>query len=457
MNIHFSSTRSLLLCVKRHVLQNAGLSHRDDLAVLDVGSSDANGSVKRIFQTLGASYTGAHLTEGPHVGVVMPDPARLPFENARFDIVYSAQTFAHAPEFWVLFEEMVRVCHPEGVVLLIAPSAGAAPRYLVDCYRFLPDSFSVLANRCDMDLVDSWRDPCGPFHDVVGVFRHRNAKPVQSCELPMDRWLSVAAPAQNDPPAVEDPSVEVRAGQQLALSFLEHIHSVLEPSAYVEVGVHQGHSLRLARCPAVGIDPYPVISEPAADHHRILAVTSDEFFYRAPVGPTLGSFDFAYIDGMHLIENVLMDFMNIEKHASVSTVVAIDDVFPNHAVQASRRRVSRHWTGDVWKVMHILRAQRPDLLLMPIDTEPTGTLLVFGLDPTNTTLWEVFDHLLHSESGDLDPPALVLERHDAFSPTDRLVTAVLKAMKHHRDGLTQMDEVLQMVRQALPRQIASQI
>ena len=40
-------------------------------------------------------------------------------------------------------------------------------------------------------------------------------------------------------------------------------------------------------------------------------------------------------------------------------VILVDDIFPNHPVQARRDRSSRHWTGDVWKFVSVLKSARP--------------------------------------------------------------------------------------------------
>ena len=34
--------------------------------------------------------------------------------------------------------------------------------------------------------------------------------------------------------------------------------------------------------------------------------------------------------------------------------------------------IPRFWTGAVWQIIPILRGARPDLIMLPIDTEPTG-------------------------------------------------------------------------------------
>ena len=87
---------------------------------------------------------------------------------------------------------------------------------------------------------------------------------------------------------------------------------------------------------------------------------------------------------MHLVEFALRDFMQVERRASRASVIVLDDIFPNHPLQAQRVRASGVWTGDVWKILPCLRRYRPDLALLALDANPTGLLLVANLDPTTT-------------------------------------------------------------------------
>jgi hypothetical protein len=52
------------------------------------------------------------------------------------------------------------------------------------------------------------------------------------------------------------------------------------------------------------------------------------------------------------------------------------------------REVANWWTGDVWKVVDILREYRPDLRILPVDVQPTGSIVISNLDPASTLLSE---------------------------------------------------------------------
>ncbi|WP_337133804.1 class I SAM-dependent methyltransferase, partial [Staphylococcus aureus] len=95
---------------------------------------------------------------------------------------------------------------------------------------------------------------------------------------------------------------------------------------------------------------------------KLVRSTSDEFFFKHANEFLKQPPDLAFIDGMHLFEYALRDFINIERHSSSNTLVVIDDIYPNHPAQAERDRRTRAWTGDVWKLHAILTDYRPDLV-----------------------------------------------------------------------------------------------
>jgi len=139
---------------------------------------------------------------------------------------------------------------------------------------------------------------------------------------------------------------------------------------YLEIGVQFGYSLSLATCPAIGIDPYPRVV--ASGQQAIYTMTSDDFF--AQVGLTLPPIDLAFIDGMHLFEYALRDFMNLQRFMSGNAIVVFDDVLPYNPAIASRDPLPGDWTGDVWKIYPIL--MRYDLDVTLVDVSPTGVLVV---------------------------------------------------------------------------------
>ena len=96
----------------------------------------------------------------------------------------------------------------------------------------------------------------------------------------------------------------------------------------------------------------------------------------------------AFIDGLHLFEQVLRDFVNLERHSDERTVIVLHDSIPFNAETASRERTTDFYSGDVWKASLVLRRQRPELKMVTVRTAPTGLCLVSGLDSGNRQLEE---------------------------------------------------------------------
>ncbi|MEX0875729.1 MAG: methyltransferase domain-containing protein [Actinomycetota bacterium] len=416
-------------CYERFVAGSA-LEAKDVVQVLDVGGADVNGTYRTIFNSPNMAYRAADLVAGNGVDIVLDDAYHLPLADGSIDIVISGQMLEHCEFFWLAFGEMVRVLRPEGYIFLIAPSTGPIHRFPVDCYRFNPDSFDALARYAGCSLVDSWRDERGPWRNLVGVFRHPAAS---SVEVRRQAGEAPAPPAWPMPLGfVNEPAAERCSGRETTLDVLGQIHDELGPSSYLEIGVHRGKSLALARCPTVAIDPHPLLEEPPA-FVRLFECTSDEFFERHASGCLTSPIDLVYIDGMHLFEFALRDFMNAERHASPAGLVVVDDIFPTHLLQASRRPQTAAWTGDVWKLVACLRKHRRDLVILQLDTWPTGLLLVAGLDPDNRTLWDRYDDIVDSytRGGELPPPPEVLNRsgaEDSYSPRFRRLLPELSKM-----------------------------
>lgn len=175
---------------------------------------------------------------------------------------------------------------------------------------------------------------------------------------------------------------------------LERIHLHLRPRTYVEIGVAQGESIRLADpgTRALGVDPEPRIRFDLGSNVRVFAETSDAFFVQHDVRAELGGLpiELAFIDGMHQFEFALRDFMNIEPLCTPASTILIHDVYPLDARTAARERATAFWSGDIWRLILLLRKHRPDLMVHTIAAAPTGLALVRNLDPGSTY---IRDHL----------------------------------------------------------------
>jgi hypothetical protein len=182
---------------------------------------------------------------------------------------------------------------------------------------------------------------------------------------------------------------------------LKAIHSRLHPQTYLEIGVESGATLAFAAdCEiAVGIDPEPLETVNALPPQlKVFRETSDAFFSSRDRASILGErpLDLVFIDGLHLFEQTLRDFIHVEAWSNPNTVVLLHDCLPVCEAAAARQRISKFWVGDVWKALEILREVRPDLRITVIPTPPSGLVVVRGLDAASRVLSETMSQLVAS-------------------------------------------------------------
>jgi Glycosyl transferase family 2/Methyltransferase domain len=177
--------------------------------------------------------------------------------------------------------------------------------------------------------------------------------------------------------------------------WLERLHAAIRPETYLEIGIARGQSLSFARpaTRAVGVDPAPMINVPLKTDTHVFCETSDVFFAkRRPLqllnGQPLG---LAFIDGLHVFQQSLKDFMHVEALCGPRSVVLIHDTVPLDEVTQRPERQRKFYTGDVWKTVLCLKHFRPDLDIFTIATPPTGLTVVTGLDPTSGVLANKYD------------------------------------------------------------------
>lgn len=254
------------------------------------------------------------------------------------------------------------------------------------------------------------------FDDLDGLLEilHGDAPADKALELglePISR--EIARPSGTSDRQTSEASTRIKTGM-----FLRRIHAEYEPRSYIEIGIRHGRSLAHSRTATVAIDPAYEITSLLQCDLRTFRETSDRFFARRDGLAHLPGerIDFAFIDGFHLFEFALRDFINIEPHTEWTSVIVVDDPLPKRRKQASRERRTRLWAGDVFKLEQILRRYRPDLLVLPLDTGHTGILLILGADRDNRVLSDRYDEIVEAFSHP-DPqevPRSVLTRESAF-------------------------------------------
>jgi hypothetical protein len=204
---------------------------------------------------------------------------------------------------------------------------------------------------------------------------------------------------EKHPVTQREPDFPVLAGTHY-IEFLGQYHQQCKPVQYLEVGTQRGRSLAKANCRCIAVDPeFKVDTEivTAKPDLFLYQGTSDDFFASGYLERNAITLDFAFLDGMHLFEYLLRDFMNTEAHSAASGVISMHDCVPYARIMADRdwdKTTTRSWTGDVWKLLPILARFRPELTVDVLDCEPTGLVMVSGLDPSSTVLRDAYDEII---------------------------------------------------------------
>jgi hypothetical protein len=235
--------------------------------------------------------------------------------------------------------------------------------------------------------------------------------------------------------------------------FLEHVHRAYQPRSYLEIGINTGSSLALSRTRTIAIDPAFEITQEIACDVQVVKATSDEFFAR---DDGLAHFsnrriDLAFVDGLHLFEFALRDFMNVERHSAWTSVIVIDDVLPRNPNRARRNRGTlAAWPGDVFKITEVLTRYRPDLFLLSLDTEPTGVLLILGADRQSRVLEDHYDEIV-AQYVYPDPqrvPDAVLRRETAIDPISIQSSDLWTDLRNAREAALSREAGWEAIRRA---------
>jgi hypothetical protein len=179
------------------------------------------------------------------------------------------------------------------------------------------------------------------------------------------------------------------------IAWLQRFHETLRPEYYLEIGVDEGTTLALARPPtlAIGVDPQPRLGVPFQAQTRLFFETSNDFFANDHLRSLLGEkqLDLVFVDGLHVFEQSLLDFVNAERFCGPRSVVLFHDTVPVDELTQRPQRQTSFYTGDVWKTVICLKHYRPDLDVFTIAAPQTGLTVVLGLDAHSRILGERYD------------------------------------------------------------------
>lgn len=173
--MHPSSLKNMKIALSKINIENL-----KNLTVLDVGGRGLkeDRSYKSLLIANSKEYHIADIVSGEDVTHIMPDPYNLPAADNFYDLIVSGQTLEHVKNPFKLVNEMVRVLKRNSFIIIIAPSSG--PRHdLIDCWRFMDDSFKAIAEETNLEIVDDWIDmtaedkKSAPWRDHVFIGRKK--------------------------------------------------------------------------------------------------------------------------------------------------------------------------------------------------------------------------------------------------------------------------------------------
>lgn len=308
-------------------------------------------------------------------------------------------------------------CHeiPEAGIQVIA--ADALPAFLEVCGRPYA-SYSRDAMEYQLPFTHVEKGLKGDRYGELQLFVPRDAD--YSAQTPLIAggeqkhlwWLPGSWPESGDQPAAAFalPPVGADGLRHEGLGYIEFLkacNTFLKPRNYFEIGTELGHSLRAFDCDAVCVDPNFLV-EPTdlerSGETLFFRQTSDDFFAQHDLREVLcAPVDLAFLDGLHLYEYLLRDLINTERNCHRRSLLILHDCLPLNARMAEREQrrdesepadIRDFWTGDVWKILPILKAYRPDLRVHVLDCPPTGLVMCTGLDPASRVLHENYDRIV---------------------------------------------------------------
>jgi hypothetical protein len=89
--------------------------------VLEIGSLDINGSVRRFFES--CEYTGIDIGPGPKVDIIS-NGEDFPERAGKYDVVISTEVFEHTENWDLIFLNMLRLMKRHGIVIFSCASWG---------------------------------------------------------------------------------------------------------------------------------------------------------------------------------------------------------------------------------------------------------------------------------------------------------------------------------------------
>jgi hypothetical protein len=228
---------------------------------------------------------------------------------------------------------------------------------------------------------------------AVAAIRANGALPARPAAAPPAKL-----PAKNNVAPLGAPRGLQRHTGIRYIEFMKFLAQQQAPRTYLEVGTRNGESVAQVDCDVICVDPMFKLTMDLVKKRRramLFQMTSDEFFETYDIRQFFpNGLDLSFLDGMHLFEFLLRDFINAEKYCHDKSIILLHDCLPFSPDITSRVQKPGAWTGDVWKVLAILKKYRPDLKVIFFDCPPTGLAAVTNFDPKSTVLKDAYDEIV---------------------------------------------------------------
>lgn len=182
---------------------------------------------------------------------------------------------------------------------------------------------------------------------------------------------------------------------------ISKIETYVNPEWYIEIGSRSGASLARRKCNFIAIDPVFEIKDNVFNDSKkflFFQQKSDDFFAEGFLKKNKIEPDLAFIDGMHLFEYALRDFINLQSVMAEDGVICIHDVCPFNYEMTTRDvdylAQGRPWTGDIWKVVLALKKFQPNLSVTVLNCHRTGLAVVKNLSKSDKNLTKKYDEII---------------------------------------------------------------
>lgn len=103
---------------------------KQNLSVLEIGSLDINGSIKKTFEPFSSEYVGIDVQEGPGVDIVSPGESYWAPE--KFDVIVTCETFEHTDKWQEIIKQSWINLKHDGIFIATMAGEGRPPHSALD-------------------------------------------------------------------------------------------------------------------------------------------------------------------------------------------------------------------------------------------------------------------------------------------------------------------------------------